>query len=246
VLTRRTTLGCPSSSQAAKSAVPRLARVAATAAWATWAAIFPRPISRSVLTTSASFTATVATISVADEDLGGMLAQLGNGGDPQQPHRPLELLGQQIQGLVHARLAGGHQAVQVGAADRHRVGPERGGDGDVGAVPDAGVDQHRQIRADRLADPGQQVDGAMARSSWRPPWLDSCRPSTPASTARRASAAPSGPVMTSLPGHCSRSAAMSSQSMPGSKRLPVWAIVTGWRRVRLARPAAGLRSMRTQ
>src|SRR5690242_3929939 len=159
VLARSTTLGCPSASQAAKSAVPRLARVAATAAWATWAAIFPRPISRSVLTTTASFTATVATISVADEELGGMLAQLGNGGDPQQPHRPLELLGQQIQGLVHARLAGGHQAVQVGAADRHRVGPERGGDGDVGAVPDAGVDQHRQIRADRLADPGQQVDG---------------------------------------------------------------------------------------
>ena len=93
---------------------------------------------------------------------------------------------------------------------------------------------------------GSRSMGAMARSSWRPPWLDSWRPSTPASTARRASAAPSGPLMTSLPGHCSRSAAMSSQSMPGSKRLPVWAIVTGWRRVRLARPAAGLRSMRTQ
>src|SRR5262245_23706176 len=165
VLTFRTTLGCPSASQAAKSAVPRRPRVAATAAWATWAAIFPRPMSRSVLTTTASFTAIVATISVAGEQFGAALAQLGGGGDPQQPHRPLELLRQQIQGLVHARLAGGHQAVQVGAADRDRVGAERDGDGDVGAVPHAGVDQHRQIRADRVPHGGQQVDRSEEHTS---------------------------------------------------------------------------------
>ena len=40
--------------------------------------------------------------------------------------------------------------------------------------------------------------GGTARSSWRPPWLDSCSPSAPAATARRASWAPSGPLPLAL------------------------------------------------
>ncbi len=49
-------MGWPSRSQPSKSAEPMLRSAAVTAAWATWAAILPRPMSRSVRTTMASFT----------------------------------------------------------------------------------------------------------------------------------------------------------------------------------------------
>jgi hypothetical protein len=59
---------------------------------------------------------------------------------------------------------------------------------------------------------------ATARSSCRPPWLDSQMPSTPSSAARSASAGPSGPLSSSFPAHRARSAAMSDQFRSASKK----------------------------
>ena len=53
-------------------------------------------------------------------------------------------------------------------------------------------------------------------SSWRPPWLETTIPSTPASTARRASSASSTPFTIRRPSQCSRTQAMSSQVTLGS------------------------------
>ena len=56
--------------------------------------------------------------------------------------------------------AGDGQAVDVGPADRHRVRAARHGLDDVGAVADAGVEQQCRLRADRLADRHEGVEGA--------------------------------------------------------------------------------------
>ena len=88
--------------------------------------------------------------------------------------------------------------------------------------------------------------GGTARSSWRPPWLDSCTPSAPTETARRQSAGPSGPFTISCPGQRARSSAMSSQVMPGLNSLPVPSMVSASCPAKLAKTMAGLRSIRVQ
>src|SRR5690606_35369166 len=60
-------------------------------------------------------------------------------------------------------------------------------------------------------------NGTGARSSWRPPWLDSSTASAPASTTRTASSTLWMPLTTSLPGQFSRSQVTSSMVSAGSK-----------------------------
>lgn len=63
---------------------------------------------------------------------------------------------------------------------------------------------------------GRRWKGMGARSSWRPPWLDSRMPSTPRSMSRTASGTFWTPLMTILPGHISRMIRRSSSLMVGS------------------------------
>src|SRR5699024_9138638 len=55
-----------------------------------------------------------------------------------------------------------------------------------------------------------------ARSSWRPPWLDTTSPSAPASMERRASSAVNTPLTKSLPGQTERIHSRSSIDKDGS------------------------------
>ena len=68
--------------------------------------------------------------------------------------------------------------------------------------------------ASTIAGSARAVEGT--ESSWRPPWLETTIPSTPDSTARRASVGSSTPFTISLPSQCSRTHAMSSQVTLGS------------------------------
>ena len=72
-------------------------------------------------------------------------------------------------------------------------------------------------------------------------------PSAPASTARRASAPPSGPLTMSLPGQCARSTAMSSKVML-ELNCPMLSatVLARWPGGKFANVIAGLRSIRTQ
>ncbi len=72
----------------------------------------------------------------------------------------------------------------------------------------------RSPTASAISGSARTVDGT--ESSWRPPWLETTMPSTPASTARRASSASSTPLTTRRPAQCSRTQAMSSQVTDGS------------------------------
>jgi hypothetical protein len=87
-----------------------------------------------------------------------VLAQLGHGRDPEELHGGLELPEQQVESAVHAGLAAGHQPVQVGAAEHGGVRAERQGDRHVGAVPHAGVDQHRERGPHRLPHRRDEVN----------------------------------------------------------------------------------------
>ena len=90
------------------------------------------------------------------------------------------------------------------------------------------------------------LTGGTTRSSWRPPWLDSCTPSAPTETACAASCEPSGPLTTSRPGQRARNSAMSSQVMAGLNSCPVPSMVTAGCPAKLAKSMAGLRSIRIQ
>ena len=130
-----------------------------------------------------------------------MLAQLGDRGHAEQLHRGPELAGQQVERPVHAGLAAGHQPVQVGPAEHGRVRAEGERDRHVRAVPTPESTSSVNDGPTASRTGAIRSTGATARSSCRPPWLDSWSPSTPSSTARRASAGPSGPLSSSLPAH---------------------------------------------
>src|SRR5206468_10978194 len=82
---------------------------------------------------------------------------------------------------------------------------------------------------------GRTVREAGAPSSWRPPWLEPIRPSTPCSTARRASATERTPFTRSGPDQSERNQARSSQPTEGS----IWRLATPPRVTRSARSAPG-------
>ena len=109
--------------------------------------------------------------------------------------------GQDVGGPLHAALAAGHQPVEVGPADQAGAGAEGHGRDDVGAVEDAAVEVHLGPVADRVPRRRAAAPAASgARSSWRPPWLETTTASAPASTTARASSTSWMPLTTSAPG----------------------------------------------
>jgi hypothetical protein len=73
-----------------------------------------------------------------------------------------------------------------------------------------------------------------ARSSWRPPWLDSVMPSTPRSASFLASARFCTPLTTTLPGHWSLIQARSSKVTVGSNMVSSSSATVPLQRSRLA------------
>src|SRR5699024_4159476 len=73
-------------------------------------------------------------------------------------HRAHHLLGQDLDGAVHARAAAGYEPVEVGATDQGEARAEGHGGHDVRAVHDAGVDADLGVGTDLARDLGQQME----------------------------------------------------------------------------------------
>ena len=75
---------------------------------------------------------------------------------PSEAHGPDEVGGEPVEDAVDAALAGGAEAVEVGAAGHGRGGA--GGDGldDVAAAPDAAVADDLDAAADGVGDRGDE------------------------------------------------------------------------------------------
>jgi hypothetical protein len=63
-----------------------------------------------------------------------------------------------VEHVLDARLAGGGESPQVGAPDHHRLGSQRQGLDHVAAAPDAAVEQHLDVVANRLGDCRERAD----------------------------------------------------------------------------------------
>ena len=115
-------------------------------------------------------------------------ADVGDLRDAAEAHDPVDLAAIDVEHVRHAGLAGDGQAPELRARDEAGARAERQRLDDIGAAPDAAVDEHRNAprrrpprrRAARRCDAG-------APSSWRPPWLETISPSTPCSTRLAAS-----------------------------------------------------------
>ena len=82
------------------------------------------------------------------------------------------------------RLPADHRRIEERPADEDEMRAERERLDDVGAAPDAAVQDHRHALAG-AAIAGSTRKGDAAPSSWRPPWLDTMTPSPPISRAMR-------------------------------------------------------------
>ena len=106
-------------------------------------------------------------------------------GDAQQRHGAGHLAREDVGGPLHASLAPGHQAVEVGAArpgPRGRRGPTAATTSPPDRMPPSTYTSARSPTASTTA--GSSSSGVGARSSWRPPWLETTTASAPASTTR--------------------------------------------------------------
>jgi len=79
---------------------------------------------------------------------------------PSQSHRQVEVGHEVAQDLAHARLPGDGEPVHVGPAEQDRVRSERQRLEDVGAAPDAAVEENGDPAVDRLRHAGQRVERA--------------------------------------------------------------------------------------
>ena len=125
--------------------------------------------------------------------------QLGHAGHAQQLQGAGDLCRRMSAARCTPALAAGHQPVEVGAPDQRRAGAERHGGDDVAAGEDAAVDVDLGAVADGSTTAGSCSSGVGARSSWRPPWLETTTASAPASTTARASSTVRMPLTTSGP-----------------------------------------------
>ena len=117
---------------------------------------------------------------------------------------------------VDAAGAGQREAVEVRAAEQAGVGAQGERQEDVGAGADAAVEQDRRVRARRASRTVTSASSeAMLWSTWRPPWLDTTSPSTPASSARSASSGCRIPLSTIGSVVRPRSVARWSHDSPG-------------------------------
>lgn len=85
-------------------------------------------------------------------------AQATGIGRTAQRHAAAEVVAQQPQCMLGAGLARRGQAVEGRPPELDRVGPERDRLGDVGAVAEAAIDQHRQFAGGRVDHGRQRVD----------------------------------------------------------------------------------------
>src|ERR1700679_2201026 len=81
-----------------------------------------------------------------DHVVGG---QFVDGGLAQAEPGGIDAAAENVEDVLHAGLAVGGQAPQVGAADHHGAGPERDGLDDVAAPADAAVKDDLNVVADR-------------------------------------------------------------------------------------------------
>ena len=124
--------------------------------------------------------------------------------------------------------AGRGEAPERGPADQDRVGAEGERDRHVDPAADAAVDQHGGPPGDRLdRSPAAPRRWRRARSSWRPPWLETTTPAAPCSTASAASSAVRRPLTSSgtpasaaIPPRSSQVSAGSSASKVSRDRRP--------------------------
>ena len=94
-------------------------------------------------------------------------------------------------------------------------GAEGEGDRDVDAAADAAVEQDRGSAVEGPGNLGQCLGGGGARSSWRPPWLETTMPAAPCSTASAASSAVSTPLTRTGRWHAAARASRRARSRRG-------------------------------
>src|SRR5204862_3933469 len=74
-------------------------------------------------------------------------------------HGGAELADEDVNGVTHARFAGGGQTIEMGAADEDCSCAEGERGGDVGAAADSGIDQNLDLVAHRVDDGGKHIHG---------------------------------------------------------------------------------------
>ena len=130
---------------------------------------------------------------------------------PEAEHRGVETAAQQVEDVLDAGLAIRREPPEVRAADHDRPRAEGERLRDIAAAPDAAIEQHLDLVADRRRRcPAASGSAAGVESRLLPPWLETEIAVTPASTARLASSMRVTPFSMNGPPHCSRSQATSS------------------------------------
>src|SRR5205085_11751175 len=76
----------------------------------------------------------------------------------QAEQRRVDPGAQDVEHVLDSRLAGRGQAPQVGPSDHYRLRAERERLDHVATAPDAAVEQHLELVADRFGDGGQGTD----------------------------------------------------------------------------------------
>jgi hypothetical protein len=118
----------------------------------------------------------------------------------------------EVEHVLHARLARSAQAPLVGAADHHGTRAERESLSHVTAAADPAVHRYLDLVANRAGDVRQQPDRGRRPIQVVAAMVgDGEIAVTPASTARLASSILATPLSMNFPPHCSRSHATSSQ-----------------------------------
>ena len=84
--------------------------------------------------------------------------EIGHFRDTEQADVALDFLAEDVERALGPFSAGGGHPVERGAADKHRVGAEHQRLQNVGAAPEAAIDDQRDPVADRAARLGQDVD----------------------------------------------------------------------------------------
>src|SRR5690242_14332194 len=88
--------------------------------------------------------------------------EVAEGGRTQLLQGGAGLLAQDVEYTLDARLTEGAKTPKIGPADAHGTRPERERFHDVGATPEAAVDQHGQTAAGDCHDLRQSLDGGAA------------------------------------------------------------------------------------
>src|SRR5215470_12727394 len=132
-----------------------------------------------------------------------MAADFGDAGGAGQRHGDVEFVAQNLDRSLHAGLAAGAEAVDIGASAQTRPGAERSAR--MMSCP-LRIPPSKRISIDAptasaIAGSIEMDDGAP--SSCRPPWLETTSAAAPLCAASRASSRSRIPLRISLPGQIS-------------------------------------------